>query len=311
MVEKPEVETAAQPASNSRAGWIVAGLVVVIVAVVAGVILLSNPKTEPGAVMTDPKALLEEVIDNLRSLKTFRLLIEQSGAPYVFGITLDEGVSTVSAIMERADAQYENPNILYASTKLRIAGLPPLTVEIFARGNDQWFKLIGTGWINYPVAEGFDPGRLIQADSGFPAALQSLTEVNYIGEETLPDGTAAHHITGIATGQVINDLMFGLLSLTQDKVQVDAYIDVATNLPALLLVTLPDTATEDEPQDTVWRIETYDFDGQSEIVYPDGKASGDAEATAEATESAEASATAEATESAEASATAEATEAAG
>lgn len=255
---------------RSRKGLLLlaAGFIVV---VAAGFLLLTRPAAEPVARLPEPKALLEQVIVNLRELKTFRLLIEQSGAPYIFGVTLDQGQTTVSAVMQRAEGQYENPNILYAVTRLSIGGLPPIQVEIFARGADQWFRLVSTPWINFPIAEGFDPGRLIQEDSGFPAALNGLEEITLVGAETLEDGTAVYHIRGTAAGQVVNDLMFGLLSLTQDNVKVDVYVDQAKALPALLVVTLPDTATADTPENTVWRIEVYDFNGAAQIVYPDEK----------------------------------------
>ncbi|MCU0512308.1 MAG: LppX_LprAFG lipoprotein [Anaerolineae bacterium] len=235
-------------------------------------LLLTACTGTPAATPTppaEPRALLAAVIDNLRGLNTFRLLIEQSGAPYVFGVTLDQGQTTVAATMQRAEGQYETPNVLYALTRLSIGGLPPINVEIFARGTDQWFKLVSTPWINFPIAEGFDPGRLIQQDSGFPRALQSLENLTYVAAETLDDGTAVEHVRGTAAGQVINDLMFGLLSLTQDSVQVDVYIDQAQQLPALLLVTLPGTATEAVPEDTVWRIEIYDINAEARIPYPD------------------------------------------
>jgi hypothetical protein len=238
----------------------------------------------------EPGSLLKTVIANLQQLKTFRMLIEQQGVPYTFRVTLDQGVSEVVAEMRRAEAQYENPNILYADTRLSLGGLPPIGVEIFARGADQWFKLLGTDWIKYPIAEGFDPGKLIQEDSGFPAALSKLQEMVFIGEETLDTGEVVFHVQGRAQGQVINDLMFGLLEVAQEVVNVDVYVEKATLLPALLIVTLPNTATADNPKDTAWRIEVY---GINET--PDGKGPAITDATAEAAVTTEALATAETT----------------
>src|SRR5690606_29271409 len=139
----------------------------------------------------EPHALLADVIENLRQTDSFKLLIEQNGAPYVFTITLDEGASTVEAVIQRAEGQVINPKILYANARLKIGVLPPINVEIFARGVDQWFRLASSNWINYPVAEGFDPGRLIQENSGFSQALTQLDRLEFVAHTTLDDGTPA------------------------------------------------------------------------------------------------------------------------
>jgi hypothetical protein len=210
--------------------------------------------------------LLARVVENLRDVESFQLLIEQQGVEYPFGISLDEGQSVVNAIMRRGEAQYVAPNIMYANVNLRVGGLPVLAVELYAEGLNQWFKLANQ-WINYPIAEGFNPGDLIAENGGFSQALDQLNEIEYIGAETLIDGTETWHIQGTASGQVINELLFNLLFVEQDVV-VDVYIDQATSLPAVLQVTLPGTATEEEG-DTVWRIEIYDYNGEVTYQAPD------------------------------------------
>lgn len=260
------------PKPSNRRSLLPAIIIVIIVAIAAVVFLMMNANnSQDAAPPPEPHALLEQVIFNLREVDTFRMLIDQTGAEYVFRVTLDQGQSEVVAVMRRAEAQYINPNVLFATTTLKLGGLPAIGIDIFAQGSDQWFKLAGSPWIQYPIAEGFDPGRLIQEDSGFPAALTALDSIEYIGAETLDTGVATQHIHGIAKGQVINDLMFGLLDVpAEEPVLVDVYVDIATTLPALLVVTLPNTATEQEPEDTQWRIEVYDINGAVTIAYPDG-----------------------------------------
>lgn len=222
-----------------------------------------TPEAEP-----DAAELLAEVVTNLREVQTFRLLIEQTGASYVFYVSLDEGATVVGAVMRRGEAQYERPDVMYANVNLRIGGLPAINVELFARGANQWFKLAGSNWINFPIAEGFDPGALIQEDRGFSAALSKLRSIEYLGRETLVDGTPVYHVRGVADGSVVNELLFDLLSLTQE-VTIDVYISEAQRLPALLVVTIPDTATEAEPEDTQWRIEVYDVNAPAAFSAPD------------------------------------------
>ncbi len=260
------------PKPTNRRSLLPVIILVIIVGIAAAVFwALNNSNSQQAAPPPEPRSLLVQVIDNLRAVETFRMLIDQTGAEYVFRVTLDQGQSEVTAVMRRAEAQYVTPNVLFATTTLRIGGLPAIGIDIFAKGADQWFKLAGSPWIQYPIAEGFDPGRLIQDESGFPAALTALESVEYIGMETLDTGLATQHIRGIAKGQVINDLMFGLLDVPAEKpVSVDVYVDNALTLPALLVVTLPNTATASEPNDTQWRIEVYDINAEITIDYPDG-----------------------------------------
>lgn len=260
------------PKPSNRRSILPILMVVIIVGIAAVVFLMMNGNNATETLTPpEPRALLIEVIDTLREVETFRMLIDQTGAEYVFRVTLDQGQSEVTAVMRRAEAQYVNPNVLFATTTLKLGGLPAIGIDIFAQGLDQWFKLAGSPWIKYPIADGFDPGRLIQDDSGFPAALTALDSVEYIGAETLDTGIAVQHIRGNAKGQVINDLMFGLLDVpAEEPVVVDVYVDTTINLPALLAVTLPNTATEAVPEDTQWRIEVYDINAEITIDYPDG-----------------------------------------
>ena len=211
----------------------------------------------------DPVAALAQAVETVREQTTFRLLIEQIGVAYAFQVSLDSGLTAVSAIMRRGEAQFMAPEELYATVKLEIPPLPAINTEIFAKGPIQWFRLAGGNWINFPIAEGFDPGELVRPDGGFAQALGQLRDVQYIGTETLIDGTITQHIRGFANGDTINDLMFNLLRLTQNNVQVDVFLNPETNLPARILITLPDTASESEG-DTQWNLEIYDLGAPAE-----------------------------------------------
>ncbi|MCS6836112.1 MAG: LppX_LprAFG lipoprotein [Anaerolineae bacterium] len=215
----------------------------------------------------DPLVLLRQVIANLRQTPSFRLLIEQRGVPYPFTVTLDQGATYVNATMQRAEAQFLTPETLYANVRLALGGLPPIGVEIFARATDQWFRLAGSGWINYPVAQGFDPGSLIREDSGFSTALDQLRELAFVELTTLEDGTPVFHIRGLATGAVINDLLFELINLQNDNVIVDVYIEPQRRLPLLLSVVVPDTATNTQGN-TEWRIELFDYGREASFSGP-------------------------------------------
>jgi|GEM_PF-405999 len=286
-----------RPQQQSRRSLpLILGVIAIIAIVVIVLLLTGTPSPiDEELPAPEPVALLSEVIDNLQAVETFRLLIEQTGAVYPFFVSLDEGQSVVQASMRRGEAQFRQPNILYATVNLRVGMLPVIGVDLYAEGLNQWFRLAGS-WINFPIAEGFDPGELMSDDGGFSHALNQLNEVEYIGTETLIDGTQTWHVRGTAAGEVVNELLFGLLEVPQERVTVDVYVERQTNLPAVLAVTIPDTATEEEPEDSVWRIEVYDVNG--EITYeapPSARDDGISESTGEAPAEATSDATAEAT----------------
>lgn len=241
---------------------VILGLTLMLVAV------LSACAPAPREVRLDnPKETLVQAVKALRSVQSFRLLIEQLGTEYRFAVSLDEGASSLSAFMRRAEAQYLMPNQLSAKVTLRIDPLPAIGVEIFAQGVNQWFRLLSGNWINYPVAEGFNPEQLIREGSGFSIALEQLRDITFVGVETLIDGTETYHIRGFANGNVVNELMFNLVTVAQDNVIVDVFVNTQNGLPAKVNVKLPNTATEGQG-DTEWNIELYDYDAPFSLPYP-------------------------------------------
>lgn len=235
----------------------------VVFALLSAVILAACGAPPPAETATttpvNGRAVLDQTIANLRVVSTFKLLVEQFGADYFFYVSLDEGKSSLKSSMRRAEAQYISPDAMYANVTLRLDPLPPVGVEIFARGVAQWFRLANSFWVEYPVAEGFDPSYLIQEEGGFGEALNALRDVEYLGMTTLIDGMNVQHIRGHADGQVINELMFNLLNVTSNNVLVDVFVNPINALPAKLLVTILESATATEARDTQWSVEIYDY----------------------------------------------------
>ena len=214
----------------------------------------------------DPSALLTTVISNIRQMKTFRMVLEQNGAEYPFKISLDAAGGSVNAVLRRAEAQFVAPDVLYAQVTLKVS-VATIGIDIFARGSNQWLRLPPAPWLNIPFAESFNPFDILAPDSGFQAALSTLESLEFIGDETLDDGTPVYHLRGTANGQSVKDLLVGLLDSVND-VTVDAYIAKDTSLPALLTITQPGTATDTQP-DTNWRVEVYDYNAEPQIDDPE------------------------------------------
>lgn len=238
-----------------------------------GIMLLAgcNSNTAPSATPPDPISLLDDAIKGIRATKSFRMTLEQTGADYVFAITVDPKGGAVNAVLRRAEAQFVAPNVLYANVDLltKVLGTSiGLKVEVFARGPKQAFRLPATAWIFQPFAADFNPDVLLAENSGFQKALSSLLELKFVGNESLDDGTPVFHVSGRAPGSVVKDLLVGLVDTGRD-VTVDVSLDQTSHLPLKLVITLPDSATKDQPDNTQWQVEVYDFNAEPQYVDPE------------------------------------------
>ncbi len=221
----------------------------------------------PTSVDIDADGLLDEVVDNIRATSFFRMRLEQRGAPYEFLLPIGEGGAEVNIVLRNADAQFVSPDVLYASANVVIGRLPGV-VLIFAREDNQWFRVPPLPWLNQPFAEAFNPLHLISTDSGFQAALSTLTDLEFIGEETLDTGENVLHLRGTASGPRVSDLLMGFVQ-TEADVRIDVYINPETHLPAALQITQPNRIAEGYDEPTNWYIEFYDYNGEPDIEDPE------------------------------------------
>lgn len=240
-----------------------------IVFLLVGLLVLSGCAPESREEIPDPITLLTSAVDAVRAASTFRLYVEQSGADYEIPVVLGAGVVNVQFRFARA--QYVNPDVLQASVRIVTQTFPRLAmdVEVFSLNTDQWFRLSQLEWVNQDFAPGFNPVALIAEDSGFQAALTSLIDLSYIGRTTLENGTSVHQLRGIASGPKVSALVVGLLNV-QGVLPLEVFIDANTGFPTRLVLEIPDTATENQPESTKWTINVYDIDVPSDIEVPPG-----------------------------------------
>jgi hypothetical protein len=260
-----------------------------LLAILLTVLMGCGPAADtPTPTPPSPETLLEQAIDNIRNAESFAMNVEQGGAPFPFIFQLRANDDPFRTVMRRADAHFVAPDQLHASARMRVENAPPISLQLYVNGFTQWLKPPLFGWTQYEYAPGFNPRLLMGEESGFNSALSRLNRIDFLGQEQR-FGEAVYHVRGEASGQVVNDLLFGLLIINEDIAIVDVYIEVATRFPSELLLTLPDTAT-DEREDTFWRIELFNFNEPQEFETPPP-----ARATAEATDEATAEATPEPT----------------
>ncbi len=215
----------------------------------------------------EAREILRESVDNLRSLRSFRVGVEQGGVPYRFYFQMGPEQGEFVTAMSNAEGAFIAPDNLYASARIRFQGLL-VNVGLFATSEGQWLSPLNTAWVPFVYAPGFDPGSMMTDGDGFRFAIDNLTNIQYIGTEK-QDGNDIIHMRGNATSDVVNSLLFGLLEIIEDVAIVDFYIDRQRELPAEILLTLPDTATE-EYVNTFWLIDIYDANEQIQLDTPEG-----------------------------------------
>lgn len=226
-----------------------------------------NQMTEEADI--DELQVLQEASDKIVAADAFRLYVLQEGAPYSFTIALADGLIEVR--FRLADAQYVAPDTIQATASVIALGGLRVDVDIYADGDDQWFRIpaLSTPWQNADFAEGFNPSNIVADGSGFQAVLTTLTNLQLIGTETLDDGQPVYHMSGIADGPSVGDLIVGLLDVEND-VPIDIFVNRETGFPVRLVMTQPETVTEEFPDPTTWIIDVYDINEEPILDPPTG-----------------------------------------
>jgi hypothetical protein len=233
----------------------------VLIAALVALAACNGSPTEPPP---DPLELLAQAASNIRGMETFRMSVDLSGADYF--IETDFG----SVAFRRAVAQYIAPNVMQATVRV-LLGSVPLDVDVFSRGENQWFRAgvwTGGDWVNATFAPGFNPEALIAQESGFQAALNSLIDLERVGVAELEDGTPVHHLRALAAGEDVSALMVGLI-YAAGNVNVDVYIHQDEVYPVRFVIVQPDTATEATPEPTTWTVDVYDLNAEPDIDDPE------------------------------------------
>lgn len=211
----------------------------------------------------DPLELITDAAENIREMDTFRMIAEQTGAPYFVETQLG------AVEFKRAEAQYVAPEEIQAEVRLLAAGLPA-EVGIFSRADDQWYRnelLTANRWFNADFSPGFNPRTLIAEETGFQTALEAMIDIEYIGAETLASGAPTYHLKARAQGEQVTALMAGLVEMS-GEVEVDLFIHRDDLYPVRFIIVQPGTETEDEPDPTTWTIDIYDVNAEPDIEDP-------------------------------------------
>lgn len=205
----------------------------------------------------EPQRLLNAAVEQLQAAESFRMTIEQSGAPYQLALTLD-GVNMLPATLQSAEAQVISPNELHISARLQL--IIPLSMDIYARDERQWLSFpSGAPWILLPAFEGFDVSRLLAPDDGIDRVMTALRDPQIVAGEALVEDQATWHIQATAAGDAVEGLLFGFIE-PQDDVALDAYITLEDGRLALIEILMLETVGDPAADPSIWHIKFYDYD---------------------------------------------------
>jgi len=219
------------------------------------------------AQVAEPQALLDGAVDALQSARSFRLAIEQTGAPYQLALSFD-GVNMLPATLSSAEAQVISPDELYISAHIHL--ILPLSLDIYSRDDRQWLSFpSGAPWLQLPAFEGFDISRLLAPGDGIEKVMTNLNDAQIDADRALVDERPAWHIQATAAGDAVEGLLFGFID-PQGDVTVDAYIDAENGRLVLIEILMLETIGDSETDPSVWRVEFYDYDAPRDFEPPAG-----------------------------------------
>ena len=212
------------------------------------------------------QALLDGAVDQLQAADSFKLSIEQTGAPYPLALSFD-GVNMLPATLTSAEAQYVSPNALHISALLQF--FIPLALDIYSQDDRQWLSFpSGAPWILLPAFEDFDTNRLLAADDGIEHVMENLQDPQLVEVDAPLDGDALWQVQGRAAGEGVSGLLFGFIE-PQEDVEISAYIRPDGGRFALLEITMLETLGDPETEPSVWHIRFFDYDAPPAFEAPE------------------------------------------
>ncbi len=224
---------------------------------------LSRAQAEP--TMT-AQELVDGAVDQLQAAYSFKLSIEQTGAPYPLALSFD-GVNMLPATLTSAEAQYVSPNALHISAWLQF--FLPLALDIYTQDDRQWLSFpSGAPWILLPAFEDFDTNRLLAAGDGIEYVMENLQNPQLVEGDGSLEEDALWQARGRAAGEGVSGLLFGFIE-PQADVEISAFIKPEDGRFASLEITMLETVGDAQTEPSVWHIRFYDYDAPPDFAAPE------------------------------------------
>lgn len=208
--------------------------------------------------LPDAAQTLQTAAEQIQTATTLRFKLQLTGAPAYVDYN-----NTIAFLT--ANGAYVEPDRVQAKVTAKLIGIPG-EVDIVAIGDEQYMKsavLTANRWLVQQFSPGFNAQKLIKSDTGIEAAIRSIRNVKMVGREKL-FGTDVYHLTGEATATDIASLTVDLIRGT-GTVVVDAYINTGTGRVDQVILTQPETKT-DELDATKWTLELFDYNARDVTI---------------------------------------------
>ncbi|HLA43737.1 MAG TPA: LppX_LprAFG lipoprotein [Aggregatilineales bacterium] len=217
----------------------------------------------------DTAALIEAAAQKIDDASAFQLELVVNGAPvFLDGAAIDLDVPVT---FQRAEGVFVAPDSLGGEVTILLEDDVTAEVKLIAIGEDQYLQhplITFNQWEAITFSPNFNPATLVEGDESIPAALRTMSAVEYVGVEDI-DGINMHHIRGEVEVSRVSAVTVGLIGTTEGVVKGDIYIRERDGLLERMILEEPINPEIDPDQPSIWTIGLYDYNGDYTVTRPD------------------------------------------
>jgi hypothetical protein len=203
--------------------------------------------------VSDAELILENAAERAESLESVRFELQSSGVVQI------EGVGDVS--LREVTGAIDLPDLAEVEIAVQVSGMAvPLSV-LSIEGEVYYTDPVTGEWESAPSEFEFDPADIFSSDYGVPALLNSVSEVELIGESEV-DGRGAYHLMALIDRETVQNVTNGMVEAEGD-VDFEIWVDQETY--DILWIEMIDPTGESE---SAWMIRIFDHNEPVEIEDP-------------------------------------------
>ncbi len=216
------------------------------------------------------RPLLDESASQIQNASSLEVELDVEGYPVELAApSLDAVPTDVPLYFKYAKGVFEAPDRLEATIEFSL-GVISTTATLVALDRDHYLRselLTGNRWINAEIIPGFSPASLMARPGGIAFALESVTNLEMVGQEDM-DGLDVFHLRGTVQASAFYSLTFGLIRTQTGEIKIEVYIAVKDRRVALIKLVEPPPADVPDSEETTWAINILDYNQDVTITPP-------------------------------------------
>jgi hypothetical protein len=244
-----------------------------IVWMICAALLLAGCKgndNKPTSELPAARPLLDESANQIQNASSLDVELNVEGYPVELGTTtLDTMPADSPVYFKYAKGVFEAPDRLEATIEFSV-GVLNTTATLIALDRDHYLRsdlLTANHWINAEIIPGFSPASLMAQPGGIASALESVNNLEMIGQEDM-DGLEVFHLRGTVQASAFYSLTFGLIRTQTGEIEIEVYISVNDRRVALIKLVEPPPADVQDSGNTTWAINFLDYNRDVTITPP-------------------------------------------